>query len=61
MLGARYLGVCCGAAPHHVRAVAEALGRTPGASRYSADMEKHAYFGSDPSLKREYTEYSGEL
>ena len=49
-LGVRYLGVCCGAAPHHVRAMAEALGRTPPASRYSADMSKHAYFGTDPSL-----------
>ena len=25
-LGVAYLGVCCGAAPHHIRAVAEALG-----------------------------------
>ena len=44
--GARYLGVCCGAKPHHIRAMAEALGRTPPASRYSADMSKHAIFGS---------------
>ena len=29
-LGVHYLGVCCGAAPHHIRAMAEALGRTPG-------------------------------
>ena len=35
-LGVRYLGVCCGAGPHHIRALAEALGRTPPASRYSA-------------------------
>ena len=27
-LGVRYLGVCCGAGPHHIRALAEALGRT---------------------------------
>jgi betaine-homocysteine S-methyltransferase len=50
-LGVRYLGVCCGAAPHHVRAMAEAMGRTPAASRYTADMSKHAYLGSDPSLQ----------
>jgi betaine-homocysteine S-methyltransferase len=60
-LGARYLGVCCGAAPHHIRAMAEALGRTPAASRYSADMSKHAYFGTDASLKSEYREYAREL
>ena len=34
-MGVRYLGVCCGAGPHHVRALAEALGRHPPASRYS--------------------------
>ena len=60
-LGCRYLGVCCGAAPHHVRAMAEALGRTPAASRYSADMSKHAYLGTDPTLKAEYQEYAQRL
>jgi betaine-homocysteine S-methyltransferase len=59
--GARYLGVCCGAMPHHIRAVAEALGRRPPASRYSADMSKHAFFGTDPSLIRENTEYAKQL
>jgi hypothetical protein len=57
----RYLGVCCGAAPHHIRAMAEALGRTPEASRYSADMSKHAYLGTDPTLKSEYQEYAPRL
>jgi betaine-homocysteine S-methyltransferase len=60
-LGARYLGVCCGAAPHHIRSMAEALGRTPPASRYSADMSKHAYLGSDPSLRAENQEYAERL
>ena len=41
-LGVHYLGLCCGAAPHHMRAMAEALGRSPEASHYSADMSKHA-------------------
>ena len=57
----RYLGVCCGAAPHHIRAVAEALGRTPPASRFSADMSRHAYFGSDPRLKDVNRSYAREL
>lgn len=50
-LGVRYFGLCCGAAPHHVRSMAETLGRTPPASRYSADMSKHVYFGTDSSLR----------
>jgi betaine-homocysteine S-methyltransferase len=45
--GVRYLGLCCGAGPHHVRAMAEALGRQPPASRYSADMTKHYLYGED--------------
>ena len=60
-LGARYIGVCCGAGPHHIRAVAEALGRRPEASRYTEDMSKHAYFGTDPSLRRSNQEYAANL
>jgi betaine-homocysteine S-methyltransferase len=51
-LGVEYLGVCCGAGPHHIRAVAEALGRTPPASRYSPDMSRHAFLGTDPRLRQ---------
>ena len=43
----RYLGLCCGAAPHHIRAMAEALGRTVPASRYSPDMSLHPMLGAD--------------
>ena len=50
-LGVRYLGVCCGAGPHHIRGMAEALGRHPLASRYSPDMSKHILFGTDKQLK----------
>jgi betaine-homocysteine S-methyltransferase len=60
-LGVTYLGVCCGAAPHHIRSVAEALGRTPPASRYSADMSRHAFLGSDTSLKAVNRSYAGDL
>lgn len=60
-LGVDYLGVCCGAAPHHIRSMAEALGRTPAASRYSADMSKHAYFGTASSARSEYRDYAAEL
>ena len=57
----RYLGVCCGAGPHHIRSMAEALGRTPPASRYSPDMSKHAYYGTDAKLKDTNQEYAERL
>src|SRR6266849_7316594 len=60
-LGVRYLGVCCGAGPHHVRAVAEAVGKVPPASRYSPDMSKHSCLGSDPRIAKTYREYAGNL
>jgi betaine-homocysteine S-methyltransferase len=60
-LGVTYLGVCCGAAPHHIRSVAEALGRKPPASRYSADMSRHAFLGSEATLKTVNQAYAGEL
>jgi betaine-homocysteine S-methyltransferase len=56
-LGVHYLGVCCGAGPHHIRALAESLGRHPPASRYSVDMSKHAFFGTDKRIRRIQTEY----
>jgi betaine-homocysteine S-methyltransferase len=60
-LGVRYLGVCCGAGPHHIRAVAEAAGKTPPASRYSPDMSKHSFLGSDPGITQSYREYAPNL
>jgi betaine-homocysteine S-methyltransferase len=59
-LGVRYLGVCCGAGPHHIRAMAEALGRTPPASRFSADMSKHSFYG-DAAARKEYKELAEKL
>ncbi|MBV9520138.1 MAG: homocysteine S-methyltransferase family protein [Hyphomicrobiales bacterium] len=60
-IGVHYLGVCCGAGPHHIRAMAEALGRHPPASRYSPDMTKHAFFGSNKRLKAHNIAYAGKL
>ncbi|MBV8428768.1 MAG: homocysteine S-methyltransferase family protein [Hyphomicrobiales bacterium] len=60
-LGVHYLGVCCGAGPHHIRAMAEALGRQPPASRFSPDMSKHAFFGSNKRLKAHNISYAGRL
>jgi betaine-homocysteine S-methyltransferase len=60
-LGVHYLGVCCGAGPHHIRGMAEALGRKPPASRYSPDMSKHILFGSDKQLKPHNVAYGEKL
>ncbi len=43
--GIDYLGICCGGAPHHVRAMAEALGRETPASRYAPAIELHPVLG----------------
>ena len=50
-LGAGYIGVCCGGAPHHVRAMAEELGRRPPASRYSPALELHPVLGEPSPAK----------
>jgi betaine-homocysteine S-methyltransferase len=60
-LGIRYLGVCCGAGPHHIRALAESLGRHPPASRYSVDMSRHAFFGTDQRIRKIQTDYIVKL
>jgi len=56
-LGIRYLGVCCGAGPHHIRALAESLGRRPPASRFTVDMSRHAVFGTDQRIRKIMTDY----
>jgi betaine-homocysteine S-methyltransferase len=45
-IGVNYIGVCCGGAPHYVRAMAEALGRDVPASKYSPAMELHPMLGT---------------
>jgi len=60
-LDIRYLGVCCGAGPHHIRALAEAVGKRPPASKYSPDMSKHAFLGSHERIKQVQKDYAGKL
>jgi len=60
-LNIRYLGVCCGAGPHHIRALAEAVGKRPPAAKYSADMSKHAFLGSHERLKQVQKDYANKL
>ena len=50
--GVNFIGICCGAGPHHVRAMAEALGRTVPASKFSPDMTQHYEFGSEEYAKK---------
>jgi betaine-homocysteine S-methyltransferase len=45
-IGVDYIGICCGGGPHHVRAMAEALGRDTPASRYSPAIELHPVLGA---------------
>lgn len=52
-LGVNYIGICCGGAPHYVRAMAEALGRTVPASKYSPAMDLHPMLGTQVDAKDE--------
>lgn len=57
-IGINYIGICCGGAPHHVRAMAEALGRTTPASRYAPDLSLHPMIGKKVQDKDQlYLEY----
>src|SRR5690349_12178162 len=60
-MGIRYLGVCCGAGPHHIRSLAEAVGKHPPASRYSPDMSKHAFLGTHERIPQVQKDYAGKL
>jgi len=51
-IGVKFIGICCGAGPHHVRAMVEALGRETAASKYSPDMSKHYLLGSKKYAKK---------
>lgn len=50
-IGIGYIGSCCGSAPHHIRAMAEALGKTTPNSRYSPKIELHKIIGDDAHTK----------
>lgn len=53
-MGINYIGGCCGTAPHHTRAMAEALGRKAPNSKYSPRLELHPILGSpDHILERD--------
>ena len=60
-LGVNYLGVCCGASPHHIRSMAEALGRRPPGSKYSPDMSTHAFYGTSDKVPSAYKDFAKNL
>jgi betaine-homocysteine S-methyltransferase len=60
-MGVRYVGGCCGTGPHHIRAMAEAMGRTTEATRYSPDMSKHYALGDHALLKQHNRDYATGL
>ncbi len=63
-MGVNYIGACCGADPHHIRSMAEALGRTTPNSKYSPKLNLHPILGDKDHLKirdeRIFTEQRGE-
>lgn len=50
-LGIDYIGACCGAGPHHIRAMAEALRRTVPNSKYSPRLALHTIIGDEGHQK----------
>ncbi|MDA8694667.1 homocysteine S-methyltransferase family protein [Alphaproteobacteria bacterium] len=52
-----FIGICCGAAAHHVREMAVALGRKPISYKYYPDMSKHYLIGTDKTLKSINTDH----
>lgn len=50
-MGIRYIGACCGTGPHHIRAMAEALGRTVPNSRYSPCLDLHPIIGTEEHIR----------
>ena len=47
-----FIGICCGAEPHHVREMSIAVGKKPISMKFNPDMSKHFHHGSDTSLKK---------
>ena len=45
-----FIGICCGAEPHHVREMAVALGRKPISYKYYPDISRHWLHGKDDSF-----------
>jgi len=53
-----FIGICCGAEPHHVREMAVALGRKPISYKYYPDISRHWLHGKDESFLKLNTSMS---
>ncbi|XP_070568427.1 betaine--homocysteine S-methyltransferase 1-like [Ptychodera flava] len=60
-LGIQYVGICCGNRPFYTRSLAESLGRSPPASRFSPDMSRHYVYGTDTKVKKDVADESMKL
>ena len=60
-MGVNFIGICCGGAPHHVRAMAEAMGRTTPASKYSPDLSMHPVLGASGADEVKYERYIADF
>ena len=49
-MNVNFIGICCGAEPHHVREMAVALGRKPESYKYYPDISRHWLHGKDKSF-----------
>ena len=56
-----FIGICCGAEPHHVREMSVAVGKKPISYKYYPDMTKHYAHGTDETLKKINTDIAKEL
>jgi len=45
-----FIGICCGAEPHHVREMSVALGKKPISYKYYPDISRHWLHGKDESF-----------
>jgi betaine-homocysteine S-methyltransferase len=52
-----FIGICCGAEPHHVREMSIALGRKPISYKYYPDISRHWLHGKDESFLRTQHQY----
>ena len=53
----KYLGVCCGASPMHIREVAKVMGKNPAGIRYYENMDNHFIYGSNERIAKHVSEY----
>ena len=59
-LGAKVIGLCCGASVIHHRTLAEALGRETALTSYSHHMSKHFLFGDESGVNSDTKRFGAD-